>query len=49
VRSLAVAGDPPACAAAIAALHDAGADSVVLLPWLGEPEDQLARVAGGLR
>lgn len=49
VRSLAVAGDPPACAAAIAALHDAGADSVVLLPWLGDRHDELARVAAALR
>lgn len=45
VRALTVAGDPEACAAAIAALRAAGADSVVLLPYVGDPDEQLARAA----
>jgi len=49
LRSLVVAGDPARCADAIAALHAAGADSVVLLPYVGEPGEQVARVAAALR
>ena len=45
VRSLTVAGDPAACAEAIAALRAAGADSVVLLPYVGDPDEQVARAA----
>jgi 5,10-methylenetetrahydromethanopterin reductase len=45
VRSVAVVGDPPACAAAIAALWEAGADSVALLPREDDPAGQLARAA----
>jgi alkanesulfonate monooxygenase SsuD/methylene tetrahydromethanopterin reductase-like flavin-dependent oxidoreductase (luciferase family) len=45
VRSLTVSGDPAACAEAIAALRDAGAASVVLLPYVGDADEQLARVA----
>jgi alkanesulfonate monooxygenase SsuD/methylene tetrahydromethanopterin reductase-like flavin-dependent oxidoreductase (luciferase family) len=49
LRSLVVAGDPARCADGIAALHAAGADSVVLLPYVGEPGEQVARVAAELR
>ena len=45
VRSLTVSGDPAECAAAIAALRDAGAASVVLVPFVGDADEQLARVA----
>ena len=45
VRALTVSGDAAACAEAIAALHAAGADSVVLLPYVGDPAEQIARVA----
>jgi 5,10-methylenetetrahydromethanopterin reductase len=45
VRSLTVSGDPAACAEAIGALRDAGAGSVVLLPYVGDADEQLARVA----
>jgi 5,10-methylenetetrahydromethanopterin reductase len=49
VRSVAVAGDPPQCAGALAALWDAGADSVVLLPREGDEAEQLARFAADVR
>jgi alkanesulfonate monooxygenase SsuD/methylene tetrahydromethanopterin reductase-like flavin-dependent oxidoreductase (luciferase family) len=45
VRALSVSGDADACAEAIRALHAAGADSVVLLPYVGDPQEQIARVA----
>ncbi len=45
VRALTVSGDPGACADAIAALRAAGADSVVLMAYAGDPDAQLARVA----
>jgi alkanesulfonate monooxygenase SsuD/methylene tetrahydromethanopterin reductase-like flavin-dependent oxidoreductase (luciferase family) len=45
LRALTVAGDGAACAEAIAALHAAGADSVVLLPYVLDAGEQLARVA----
>jgi alkanesulfonate monooxygenase SsuD/methylene tetrahydromethanopterin reductase-like flavin-dependent oxidoreductase (luciferase family) len=45
VRAVTVSGDAAACADAIAALHAAGADSVVLQPYTGDRDEQLARVA----
>jgi 5,10-methylenetetrahydromethanopterin reductase len=45
LRSVTVAGDPAGCAAAIAALFDAGADRVALVPRQDDAEQQLARVA----
>ena len=45
MRALTVSGDPAACAEAIAALRDAGAASVVLLPYVGDADEQLARAA----
>lgn len=38
IRALAVAGDPNQCAQAVRALGDAGADSIVIVPVVGEPE-----------
>ncbi|MCP5028059.1 MAG: LLM class flavin-dependent oxidoreductase [Actinomycetia bacterium] len=38
IRALTVAGDPDLCAQAVLALGEAGADSVVLVPVVGEPE-----------
>jgi 5,10-methylenetetrahydromethanopterin reductase len=49
VRSVAVAGDPPQCAGAIAALWKAGADSVVLVPPPDDGADQVARFAADVR
>jgi alkanesulfonate monooxygenase SsuD/methylene tetrahydromethanopterin reductase-like flavin-dependent oxidoreductase (luciferase family) len=43
LRSLAVAGDPDDCAAAIEALWDAGADSVVVVPRHEDRAEQVAR------
>lgn len=43
LRSLAVAGDPDDCAAAIAALWDAGADSVVVVPRHEDRAEQVSR------
>jgi 5,10-methylenetetrahydromethanopterin reductase len=46
VRSIAIAGDPAQCARALAALWEAGADSVVVQPREGDDaEEQLARFA----
>ena len=42
---LAVVGTPRECAAALAALHDAGADSVVVIPALDDAENQVSRLA----
>jgi 5,10-methylenetetrahydromethanopterin reductase len=42
---LAVVGTPRDCAAAISALHDAGADSVVAIPALDDAENQVTRLA----
>jgi 5,10-methylenetetrahydromethanopterin reductase len=42
---LAVVGTPRECAAAISALHDAGADSVVVIPALDDVENQVFRLA----
>jgi len=44
VRALTVSGDPAACADAIAARHAAGAASVVLLPYTGDPDAQVALI-----
>jgi 5,10-methylenetetrahydromethanopterin reductase len=44
-RELAVAGDPPRCAAAIERLAAAGADSVVLAPVGPDPAGQVERLA----
>lgn len=49
LRSIAVAGDAAACARAIAALGEAGAATVVLLPRPGEEQEQLERVAREVR
>jgi 5,10-methylenetetrahydromethanopterin reductase len=49
VRSVAVAGDPDDCAHAVAALWEAGADSVVLAPPPAGHEEQLARFAADVR
>jgi 5,10-methylenetetrahydromethanopterin reductase len=43
LRALAVAGDPDDCAAAITALWDAGADSVVVVPRHEDRAEQVAR------
>jgi len=45
LRSIAAAGDAAACAATVAGLWEAGADSVVLLPRAGDAADQIARFA----
>ena len=42
---LAVVGTPRDCAAALSALHDAGAGSVVVLPALDQTEIQVTRLA----
>ena len=42
---LAVVGTPSECANAIAALHDAGAGSVVVIPGLDQSEAQVTRLA----
>jgi 5,10-methylenetetrahydromethanopterin reductase len=44
-RSLAVVGDAEDCARAVERLHDAGADSVVLVPRLEDRDEQVARFA----
>ncbi|MBX3065606.1 MAG: LLM class flavin-dependent oxidoreductase [Anaerolineae bacterium] len=41
IRQLAVVGTPQECVAAIRQLAEAGADSIVLTPLLGQSEDQL--------
>ncbi len=38
IRALTAAGDPNLCAQAVRALGEAGADSVVIVPAVGEPE-----------
>jgi 5,10-methylenetetrahydromethanopterin reductase len=48
-RELAVAGDAAACAAAIARLAAAGADSVVLAPVGPDPAGQIEKLAEALR
>jgi alkanesulfonate monooxygenase SsuD/methylene tetrahydromethanopterin reductase-like flavin-dependent oxidoreductase (luciferase family) len=48
LRSIAVTGDPAGCARAIAALREAGADSVVLLPHGDDALEQLSLVLRGL-
>ena len=45
IDRLAVAGTPDDCATAIAALHDAGADSVVLVPLIEQFDDQMQLAA----
>ncbi|HET9738981.1 MAG TPA: LLM class flavin-dependent oxidoreductase [Solirubrobacteraceae bacterium] len=45
LRSLAVVGDAEDCARAVERLHDAGADSVVLVPRLEDRDEQVARFA----
>jgi alkanesulfonate monooxygenase SsuD/methylene tetrahydromethanopterin reductase-like flavin-dependent oxidoreductase (luciferase family) len=45
VRSMAVAGDPEDCAAAVRALWEAGAESVALVPRHEDRAAQVARVA----
>jgi alkanesulfonate monooxygenase SsuD/methylene tetrahydromethanopterin reductase-like flavin-dependent oxidoreductase (luciferase family) len=46
LEGIAIAGTPADCAESIAALHAAGASSIVLVPVGPDPRDQLARLAG---
>ena len=46
LRGLAVAGDAEDCARAVAALWDAGADSVVVVPRHEDRAEQMARFVG---
>jgi alkanesulfonate monooxygenase SsuD/methylene tetrahydromethanopterin reductase-like flavin-dependent oxidoreductase (luciferase family) len=48
LAEITVSGRPPDCAAAVRALHAAGADSVVLQPVPGTEVEQLARVRDDL-
>ena len=41
----AIVGDPGACAASIAALAEAGADAVALVPLLERTDEQIAAIA----
>lgn len=47
-ETLAVSGDPPACAAAIGEFAEVGARSVVLVPVGPDIERQVARLAEGV-
>ena len=49
LRGLAVAGDAADCAGAVAALWEAGADSVVVVPRHEDRADQLARFVGDVQ
>jgi len=40
IGAFAGAADPPACVEWIGALHEVGADCVVLCPWGGVPESE---------
>jgi 5,10-methylenetetrahydromethanopterin reductase len=46
VDEMTVSGTPDDCRAAIGRLHQAGADTVVLVPRLDEAEDQLEQLSG---